>query len=227
MSEAMATVGSAAITCMLAVLSVALWTLRVGLTAAGRRSIGAAVAGIEALVFTLAFSRIVANLDSPVGMIAYGLGVGLGTLLGVVAEERLSRGQSWVRVIVEGDGATLSSNLVRRRWPVTAVPATGPFGPVTELHMAVDDADLRALVRDIDAVAPEAFRTVERLRSSRGRPLPAGLRQVGGRNVYEFPGRGIRRKHAAGAARPPSLRPAWRSPSPRRRDGERARRSTR
>lgn len=169
---------SAAATCALAIVSVSLWTVRVALTAAGRRVLGGAVAGIEALTFSLAFSRIVADLDNPVGLVAYAVGVGAGSLLGMAADERFSPGQSWVRVIVEGDGHDMSRALQRRHWPVTTIPGTGPFGPVVELLIAVDDAKLRALVRDLNELAPDAFRTIERLRSSRGRPLPGGLRQV-------------------------------------------------
>src|SRR5688572_5978996 len=94
----------ALVTAGLAVVSVALWTLRVALTAAGRRFAAAGIAGLEAVTFTLAFGRIVTNLDNVVGILAYAVGVGAGTLLGLFIDARLSRGQSWVRVIVEGPG---------------------------------------------------------------------------------------------------------------------------
>jgi uncharacterized protein YebE (UPF0316 family) len=166
-------------TFVLAVASVSMWTLRVALTSAGKRTFGAAIAGVEALVFTVAFGRIVTQLDDPVGMAAYALGVTAGTLLGLAADERLSGGQSLIRVIVEGDGALLSEALMGRRWPVTATAAVGPSGPVAELVIAVDDGNVAALLHDVDDLAPGAFRTVERLRSSYGRALPANLRQIG------------------------------------------------
>lgn len=172
-------IASAGLTFALALVSVALWTLRVAVTAAGKRLFGALIAGAEALTFTVAFSRIVADLDNPAGVTAYALGVGVGTLVGVAADERLSRGQSWVRVIVQGEAALVREALCQRRWPVTAIPAIGPAGPVTELVIGVDDSNLAALGCDLDNLAPDAFRTVERLRLARGRPQPAGLRQVG------------------------------------------------
>ena len=179
----LAGLGSAAVTFALAIVSVALWTVRVALASAGRRLFGAAVAGIEALTFALAFSRIVTDLDNPLGLFAYAAGVGVGTLLGLAADERFSPGQSWVRVIVEGNGQALCERLLAQQWPVTCIEGTGPFGPITELLIAVDDTRLRELVADIDALAPEAFRTIERLRSSRAQPLRAGLRQVRSRQA--------------------------------------------
>lgn len=169
----------AAISAGLAVVSVALWTLRVALTAAGRRLSAAGVAGLEAVTFTVAFGRIVANLDNLVGVVAYAGGVGLGTWAGMRIEERFSSGQSWVRIMVEGCGERLTEFLRWHRWPVTALRGVGPTGPVTELVIAVDDALLPSLLSDLDEVDPDAFRAVERLRSARGRALPDGMRQVG------------------------------------------------
>ena len=48
----------------LAFVSVALWTLRVALTARGRKASSAVVAAIEAVVFALVFSRLVSDLGS-------------------------------------------------------------------------------------------------------------------------------------------------------------------
>ena len=176
----MSQLAGAALSGLFALVSVALWTLRVALTAAGRRPAAAGVAGLEAVAFTVAFGRIVENLDNVVGIVAYAMGVAGGTLLGVMADERLSTGQSWVRVIVEGGGDELAGALRGRRWPVTTLEGVGPTGRVTELVVAVDDTSLPALLRDVDETNPAAFRAVERLRSSRGRPVP-GYRQVGAR----------------------------------------------
>jgi uncharacterized protein YebE (UPF0316 family) len=73
---------------VLASVSVSLWTIRVALTARGRRCSAAIVSSVEAITFVLAFGRALASLDSPVRMAAYGVGVGAGTLLGLAAEQR-------------------------------------------------------------------------------------------------------------------------------------------
>src|SRR3712207_227626 len=139
MNADMEMIGSLTVTCLLAVTSVALWTLRVAVTSAGRRGMGAAIAGVEAVVFTVAFSRIVANLDNPLGLVAYAVGVSVGTMLGLLADDRFSTGQSWVRVIVQGDGHRVAGALLQRRWPVTSIAGVGPTGPVTELVIGVDE----------------------------------------------------------------------------------------
>jgi hypothetical protein len=90
-------------TSVLATISVSLWTLRVALTARNRKVLAAAAASVEATVFALAFSRLLANLNSSSQVVSYAVGVGVGTLVGLAVNETLADGRS-------GDG-------LRRRSP--------------------------------------------------------------------------------------------------------------
>ena len=87
---------------LLAMASVGLWTLRVALTARGRKSVGAAVAAVEAVVFAVAFTNVAAHLDSPFRIAGYAAGVAFGTVLGLTVDRRLSAGVSEVDIIVPG-----------------------------------------------------------------------------------------------------------------------------
>ncbi|HSK94979.1 MAG TPA: DUF5698 domain-containing protein, partial [Euzebyales bacterium] len=116
--ELHAVIGAAGLT-LLATLNVGLWTLRVAVAAAGRRLVAALVAGLESLLFAVAFGTVVSSLDDPLRLGAYALGVGLGTLLGLLVDERLSTGQSLVRVVVDGDGEVAAAQLRAAGWPVT------------------------------------------------------------------------------------------------------------
>jgi uncharacterized protein YebE (UPF0316 family) len=76
-------------TVVLAMLSVSLWTLRVALTARNHKALASVAAAVEATVFALAFSRLLANLDSTAQVVAYAAGVGAGTLAGLSIHDRL------------------------------------------------------------------------------------------------------------------------------------------
>ena len=162
----------------LAVMSVGLWTLRVALTARGRKVAGSITAGLEALVFLVAFSSVLSNMDAISRVIGYAGGVGLGTLLGVYVDERLSAGQSEVRVVTEGQDLSLVSRLHGDGWPVTWTRGEGPLGPVTVAFVAVDDTRLRRLLKEIEGFAPEAFWTVERLKVARAGKQHQGWTQI-------------------------------------------------
>lgn len=163
----------------LAMVSVALWTLRVALTARGRKVAGSLTAGVEAVVFILAFSRAAADLQAIERLAGYAAGVALGTLLGVFLDERLSSGQSEVRIVSAGDDLSHVRALQDEGWPVTWVRGRGPDGDVTVAFVAVDDQRLPGLVRAIRALAPDAFWTVERLRSAAAGKQHPGWVQVG------------------------------------------------
>ncbi|HJR44566.1 MAG TPA: DUF5698 domain-containing protein [Actinomycetota bacterium] len=151
----------------LAFVSVALWTLRVAMTARGRRIAGSLTAGVEAIVFVVAFSRVVQDLGALERILGYAAGVALGTLAGVILDERLSAGQSELRVVTEGGDLTHVYALQEEGWPVTWVSGRGPNGDVTVAFVAVDDKRLTELVPKLHGLAPEAFWTVERLRTAK------------------------------------------------------------
>ncbi len=165
----------------LAACSVSLWTLRVAVAAAGRRLSAAAIAAVEAVLFALAFSTVITSLDDPLQIAGYAAGVALGTLVGIAADNRLSTGQSMVRVVVDGDGRTEVSALRSHGWPVTRTLADGVHGRVAVLTVAVDDLALTRLRGDIDDIAPTGFETIDRLRAVRATPLPAGMHAAASR----------------------------------------------
>lgn len=163
----------------LAIVSVSLWTLRVALTARGRKVAGAVTAGMEAVVFVLVFSRAAADLARVELLLGYAVGVAIGTLAGVALDERLSAGQSEVRVVTEGLDLSHVRALHEEGWPVTWIPGRGPDGEVTVAFIAADDKRLPALVNAIRRSAPDSFWTVERLKSARAGRVHPGWLQVG------------------------------------------------
>lgn len=180
----------------LAVVSVSLWTLRVALTARGRRFAGALTAGAEAVVFVVAFSRAAQDLAALERLLGYAVGVGVGTLLGLFVDEHLSAGQSEVRIVTTGRDLDLVSRLQADGWPVTWVLGRGPEGIVTVAFVALDDLRLPHLVKTLTDVAPEAFWTVERLRSARAGHVHPGWRQVGQVRAFHMPWMQRRARHA-------------------------------
>lgn len=166
---------------VLASASVGLWTLRVALAARGRKVTGAAVAAVEAVVFAVTFTRL--DLDAPERVGGYAVGVAVGTLLGLALDERLSGGQSELRLVVPGLQPCLVQALRRRGWPATSIRGDGADGPVTLLFVAADDSRLPALLADVRRTVPAASWTVHRHvreRSHSGEGPPREAHSLGG-----------------------------------------------
>jgi uncharacterized protein YebE (UPF0316 family) len=158
--------------------SVSVWTLRVALTARGRRVAASICAGVEAVVFALVFASVLSSMDSPAEIAGYALGVSAGTLFGIVADGKLSMGQSVVRVIVDGDGHRLAAALGERGWPATRLSGEGLHGAATMLFIVVDDTRSSHLINDLAQLAPGAFWTMERLQTAHPTVLPEGYQQL-------------------------------------------------
>ena len=167
---------------LLACLSVSLWTLRVTIAAAGRKVAAAGVAGVESLLFVLAFGTVLSSLQDPVRIAAYAVGVAGGTLLGMVVDERLSTGRSLVRLVVDGSGVEeTSAGCASTAGRLPAPPRTGYTArSPSSASPWTSGRSIGRLNRDLDQIAPDAFRTVERLRDVRTTALPASMHQPHG-----------------------------------------------
>jgi uncharacterized protein YebE (UPF0316 family) len=170
-----------------AALTISLWTFRVALAGRGRHLFSAVIAGVEAVLFVVVFTGLVTNLGNPIRLTGYALGVAAGTLIGLTADDRLSSGQSEVRLVVIGDGAQVIDLLHRAGWPATWTSSMGPDGPATSVFVAVDDRRRNDLLGLIDGLEPAPFVTVERLSETRPGPLPSGYIQLGERRARRRP----------------------------------------
>jgi uncharacterized protein YebE (UPF0316 family) len=153
---------------LLAMVSVSLWTLRVALAAAGRRVAGAAVAAVEAVVFALAFSQLVADLGSWDRIGGYAIGVALGTIGGLAVKDRLDPGTAIVEVVVPGDGAAMREAFHSVGWPATCVPAVGASGPAAVLFLVVHGNRSGEVVRLVQSTCPRALWTIRPATAAHG-----------------------------------------------------------
>ena len=154
----------------LAMVSVSLWTLRVALAARGRRLAGAVVAAIEAVVFTLAFSNLIANLGSWERIVGYAAGVAVGTVGGLAINDRLSPGAAVIEMIVPGDAEDLRLAFHSRGWPATTSTACGVNGQATMVLLVVHRNRTNDVVTVLQALTPHALWTIRDVTSVHGVP---------------------------------------------------------
>lgn len=162
----------------MALASVGLWTLRVACAARGRKMVGAAVAAVEAVVFAVAFSHLAANLDAPIRVLGYAVGVAAGTLLGLFIDELGSHGKSEIKVVVHGEGRPVAETLAGLGWPATSFPAEGPRGSVTVAFVAVEDGQVPHVLTALRRTFPDAFWSIQQLRRLHPSLLGPGLSSV-------------------------------------------------
>lgn len=158
----------------LALLSVSPWTFRVSITARGLKLASAVMAAVEAVIYVLSFSQLITDIGSPGRVLGYGAGVAVGTALGLVLDDKTSRGHTELHLVAHGDRADLVRYFSDLGYPATSAAATGPDGPVTMMWLTVSDAKIRQVSDLVRDRAPEAFWTLRRLQDVTG-SAPIGL----------------------------------------------------
>ncbi|MGE3285766.1 MAG: DUF5698 domain-containing protein [Pseudonocardia sp.] len=154
----------------LVLTEVGLWQWRVLIANRGNRGGAVALGALGAVLQITAISQVVMNVDDPLSIAAYAVGVGAGVLLGLVAGDRLTPGRLKVTVVA-GDPA-LATELWSRGWAVTTQTALGADGPVTVLTVTIGHRDEARLHRDVARLAPDAAWSAEEVRRPPGRPVP-------------------------------------------------------
>jgi uncharacterized protein YebE (UPF0316 family) len=138
----------------LVLTEVGLWQWRMVIAARGSRPSAMLLGTLGALLQITAISQVVTNVDDPLSVAAYAVGVGIGVLLGLIAGDRLTPGTIGVTIVTPAAG--VADGLWARGWSVTAHDAVGANGPVTVLFARINRRDESRLHRDVAHLAPEA-----------------------------------------------------------------------
>lgn len=154
------------------ICDVSLGTLRVIFISKGFRHIAPLIGFFEVIIWLLAIGQVMQNVGNVASYIAYGGGFAAGTYIGMAVEERLSLGNVVIRVITALDAARLAEVLRSHNYGVTIMEATGGSGAVKVLLTISRREDMHEVVHEIQKYQPNAFYTVEEIKSVREGVFP-------------------------------------------------------
>lgn len=136
--------------------------MRIILTINGNRWWATFLGFIEVVIWALALGGMVIYLSNPFAVLAYAGGFAVGTLLGLIIEDRVALGFRSVQVINANPDVQVAPHLREAGFRVTILPGSGQFGPVEVALLIVRRRQLPRIFRLIDEVAPRAFVSVQR-----------------------------------------------------------------
>ncbi len=154
------------------ICDVSLGTLRVIFISKGFRHIAPLIGFFEVIIWLLAIGQVMQNVGNVASYIAYGGGFAAGTFIGMAVEERLSLGNVVVRVITTHDARNLVDSLRDENFGVTTMDAEGASGAVRVVLTISRREDLPRVVALIQESQPNAFFTVEDIKSVREGVFP-------------------------------------------------------
>lgn len=158
----------------LRVTDMALDTLRMLFVVRGRKTVAWVLGFFQAVIFVVAFTRVLTHLDNPLNVLGYAAGFATGNVVGMLIEERLAVGHLHLRIISPKRSAALAKALRAGGFAVTEIRARGKDGVVGLLSVSVlrkDVAVAKAIVHETDE---HAFVTSEDVR-----PIWRGFWRVG------------------------------------------------
>jgi len=146
------------------IFDVSLGTLRIIFVTKGMRIIAPLVGFFEVLIWLLAISRIMQDLDNWVSYIAYAGGFATGNFVGMYLEERLAIGHEMIRVITRKDATSLIEKLREMGYGVTSVKAEGIEGEVAIIYIIARRRMIGEVLDKINYFNPRALYTVESIK---------------------------------------------------------------
>ncbi len=139
---------------------VTIGTIRIVMVAKGQKGIAPLLGFFEVLIWLLAISKIIQNLDNWVCYIAYGAGFATGNYIGMIIEEKLAYGIVQLQIITQKDAPDLIEKLKTEGYGITHQEAHGAIEEVSIIYSIVKRTDLSRVIKIIRTYNPNAFYSI-------------------------------------------------------------------
>lgn len=136
-------------------------TLRIIFMTKGFRRVAPIIGFFEILIWIIAITRIMRNLDNWVCYVAYAGGFATGNYVGMLVDEKLAIGHELIRVFTRLDAANLAGALRTDGYGVTTVKASGMQGDVGILYIVANRRHQKHVTEIIQRHDPKAFVTIQ------------------------------------------------------------------
>jgi uncharacterized protein YebE (UPF0316 family) len=156
------------------ICDVSLDTMRIIFMTKGYSKVAPIIGFFEILIWIVAITRIMQNLNNWVSYVAYAAGFATGNYVGMLLDEKLAIGHELIRVITKIDGNDLAHSLRSAGFGVTTVQAQGMQGEVGILFIIVNRKNQKSAIDIIQRHTPNAFFTIENIHFV-NRPLDKNL----------------------------------------------------
>jgi uncharacterized protein YebE (UPF0316 family) len=147
------------------VVDVTLDTLRIVFISKGDKIIAPILGFFEVLIWLIAITKIMQNLDNFTCYIAYAAGFATGNYIGLRIEQRLAMGVQIIRIMTQKNADELINNLRNAGFRVTYIEAEGKDGRVHIIYLVVERSNINQIIQQINKFNPKAFYSIEDVRS--------------------------------------------------------------
>ena len=115
----------------------------------------------ESLIFVLAISSVLQNVNSIWNVLGYSGGFAVGTLVGLTIEERLALGYAMVQAISREAGGEIAEALREAGYGATEMVGQGLSGTVQVITTVANRREIATIARIVSDVDSSAFVTID------------------------------------------------------------------
>lgn len=149
---------------LLRVFDMSLDTLRVLFIIRGNRPWSWIFGFFQSLVWVIAISSVLNNMDNALNLLAYAGGFATGGVVGMWIEEKMAVGHGHMRIMSPNRGTAIAEAIRREGYAATELSGRGKDGTVSVINCSVRRRDIRKVRRQAEAIDPQAFVTVQEIR---------------------------------------------------------------
>ncbi len=143
---------------------VTIGTLRIVMVAKGQKMIAPVLGFFEVIIWLLAMSKIIQNIDNWVAYIAYGIGFAAGNYIGLIIEEKLAVGIVQLQIITRTNADNLIAKLKAKGYGITYHEAHGANEKVGVIYSIIKRSDITTVIEIIRTYNPNAFYSIEEVK---------------------------------------------------------------
>ncbi|MGD2252385.1 MAG: DUF5698 domain-containing protein [Anaerolineales bacterium] len=148
----------------LRVTDMTLDTLRVLFVIRGRKGLAWTLGFFQSLIWVVAISSVLGNLDNLWNVAGYAGGFATGIVVGMVLEELLAIGHGHIRIMSSRRGSAIAEAIRQAGYAATEISGRGKDGTVTVINCSVRRRDIDRVRSEVYRTDPSAFITVEDVR---------------------------------------------------------------
>ncbi|NOX89868.1 MAG: DUF2179 domain-containing protein [Calditrichaeota bacterium] len=151
--------------CLARIIDVSLGTIRIIMISRGNRALASFLGFFEVIIWLIAITQVLQNLNNVVSYFAYGLGFALGNFFGISLENKLAIGAQAIQIVTEENLKTLSMLLREEGFRVTNLVASGISGQLDFLYVVVPRKRVKKVLDIVKEFDPKAFISVSDVRN--------------------------------------------------------------
>jgi uncharacterized protein YebE (UPF0316 family) len=139
------------------IIDVSLGTIRVNMIVRRKKAAAALIGFVEVTIFISIIVRIIKDINNIYGVLAYGAGFAVGTVIGIIISEKLTQNLVSVNIISRKFNNEIKSKLLEENFGFTCYKGAGTQSEVEIINVVCSNSVLPKLRRMVNKQDPDAF----------------------------------------------------------------------